>query len=63
MTFAATKKNALLRSFLAEKMGFEPMCPSRDNRISSAARYGHFATSPVRVGFVGIIAESSGQVN
>ena len=32
--------------FLAEKMGFEPMCPKPDNRISSAARYDHFDTFP-----------------
>ncbi len=31
---------------LAEKMGFEPMCPKPDNRISSAARYDHFDTFP-----------------
>lgn len=27
-------------------MGFEPTCPERDNRISSAARYDHFDNSP-----------------
>ena len=27
-------------------MGFEPMCPKPDNRISSAARYDHFDTFP-----------------
>ena len=31
---------------MAEKMGFEPMCPKPDNRISSAARYDHFDTFP-----------------
>ena len=31
---------------LAERMGFEPMCPEPDNRISSAARYDHFDIFP-----------------
>ncbi len=31
---------------MAEEAGFEPACPLLDNRISSAARYGHFATLP-----------------
>ncbi len=30
----------------AEKMGFEPMHRLPDDRISSAARYDHFDTSP-----------------
>ena len=28
-------------------MGFEPTCPVKDNRISSAARYDHFDNSPI----------------
>ena len=31
---------------MAETVGFEPTCPEPDNRISSAARYDHFDTSP-----------------
>ena len=29
-----------------ERVGFEPTCPKEDNRISSAARYDHFDTTP-----------------
>lgn len=29
-----------------ETVGFEPTCRLPDNRISSAARYNHFDTSP-----------------
>ena len=31
---------------MAEMMGFEPMCPVKDNTISNRARYDHFDTSP-----------------
>lgn len=31
---------------MAEAVGFEPTCRVTDNRISSAARYDHFATLP-----------------
>ena len=34
------------RFYLAERMGFEPMCRELDNRISSAARYDHFDIFP-----------------
>ena len=34
---------------LAERMGFEPMCPKSDNRISSAARYDLFDTFPYEI--------------
>lgn len=34
---------------MAEAVGFEPTCPFRDNRISSAARYGLFDTLPCLV--------------
>ncbi len=36
---------------LAERMGFEPMHRKTDDRISSAARYDHFDTSPYSVQF------------
>ncbi len=34
---------------LAETVGFEPTCQFLGNRISSAARYNHFDTSPNNV--------------
>ena len=33
---------------MAEMMGFEPMCPVKDNTISNRARYDHFDTSPYK---------------
>ena len=38
-------------SSAAESVGFEPTCPVKDNRISSAARYDHFDNSPKLVLF------------
>jgi len=31
---------------MAERVGFEPTCPLRDNTLSRRARYDHFGTSP-----------------
>ncbi len=33
--------------FCAETEGFEPSCPVKGKRISSAPRYDHFDTSPL----------------
>lgn len=41
-----TQKTGHLSMSRAEKMGFEPMHRLPDDRISSAARYDHFDTSP-----------------
>lgn len=38
-----------------ESVGFEPTCPMKDNRISSAARYGLFANSPCEHKFTVLI--------
>jgi hypothetical protein len=32
---------------VAERVGFEPTCPVKDNPLSRRARYGHFGTSPL----------------
>ena len=44
--FPMTQKRDIFRCPQAEKMGFEPMHRLPDDRISSAARYDHFDTSP-----------------
>ncbi len=44
--FTNGKGRHFLRRPIAEKMGFEPMHRLPDDRISSAARYDHFDTSP-----------------
>ena len=45
--YAAFRTEHLKYQHFAETVGFEPTCRLPDNRISSAARYDHFDTSPI----------------
>ena len=45
--YATFRTEHLKYQHFAETVGFEPTCRLPDNRISSAARYDHFDTSPI----------------